>query len=98
VENPEKTFGKGAVDVIISPDEYPLGTELVSLPQGHARVDTVLACLVGSRGRHSPLMGKASYYDRFALESGIEEHLDRRKKGIDIDVDNTPALHLIFTF
>ena len=84
--------------MVVSPDEYPLRAELVSFPQGHARVDAVLSRLIGSGGRHATLMGKPAHDNRFSFERGVEEHLDRREKSIDIDVDNTPTFHFLHLF
>jgi hypothetical protein len=38
-------------------------------------------------------MGKASDDERFSFERRVEEHLNSRKKSIDVNVDNTSPSH-----
>ncbi len=95
VEDAEKALGEGLVDLVVAADKDALGAELVALAEGHAGVDAELAGLVGAGRGHAPLVGQAADDDRLALEGRVEQDLDGREKGVDVDVDDVPAIHIM---
>jgi hypothetical protein len=56
-------------------------------------MDAVFSGLIGAGGSHSPLVRQAADNHRLSLERWVKEDFDGRKKGVDVNVDNIPAVH-----
>jgi len=93
MEDAEELLGEGLVDLVVAADEEAVRAELVGLTQGHAGVDTVAAGLVVAGRGHTPLVGQAADDDRLPFQGGIEQLLDSREKGVDVDVDDGATSH-----
>ena len=70
-------------------------TELVGFAERHAGMDTIAAGLIGGSGGHSPFVGKAADNAWFAFERRIEQNLEGRKKGIDVNMDDKSSEHFL---